>query len=392
VQGGFRIGRIFGINIRIDWSWILIFLLISWNMSAVFGGLNPDWGVVTRWSVAIVAALLFFISVLLHELAHSLVARARGMPVRNITLFLFGGVSNIQREPPTPGKEFWMAIVGPLTSIVLGFLLLVGLSMFSPMPTSMANAEELMSSLGPISMIVLWLGTVNIFLGAFNLIPGFPLDGGRILRSILWSLSDDLRQATQWASWVGQGIAWLMIFAGTAMIFGVSIPIFGTGLTNGLWLILIGWFLNSAAGQSYRRVLINEALEDVPIANIMRKDFGSVSSDCSISSLVHDHIMGSDERAYPVVENDELVGIVTLDDIRSVSRSDWDKVTVREVMTPTSDLVTVGPQVDAAQAFNKLMQRDVSQLPVVRGKELLGMLRRRDIVRWLQLQSDAGLS
>jgi Zn-dependent protease len=392
MQGGFRIGRIFGINIRIDWSWILIFLLISWNMSAVFGGLNPNWGIVTRWSVAIAAALLFFLSVLLHELAHSLVAKAQGMPVRNITLFLFGGVSNIQREPPTPAKEFWMAIVGPLTSISIGLLLFLGLGASASIPTSLANPEELMSSLGPMSMIVLWLGTVNVFLGLFNLIPGFPLDGGRILRSILWSLSDDLQRATRWASWAGQGIAWLMILAGTAMIFGVQIPIFGTGLTNGLWLILIGWFLNSAANQSYRRVLISEALEDVPIVNIMRRDFGSVSADCSISSLVHDHIMGSNERAYPVVENDQLAGIVTLDDVRSVSRADWDQVTVREVMTPASDLVTIDPQVDAAQAFNKLMQRDVSQLPVVRGSELLGLLRRRDIVRWLQLQSDAGLS
>jgi Zn-dependent protease/CBS domain-containing protein len=340
--------------------------------------------------LAIAAAILFFTSVLLHELAHSFVARAQGIPVRNISLFLFGGVSNIQREPPSPGKEFWMAVVGPLTSIGIGLLLIFGWGSFYSLPAVTTDPQQLLASLDPLSAMIFWLGTINIFLGLFNLIPGFPLDGGRILRSIFWSLSEDLLHATRWASWVGQGIAWVMIFTGLAMIFGVQIPVFGTGFVGGMWLIFIGWFLNSAAVQSYRRVIINDALEDVSIQKIMRRDVPDVQPNCSISSLVHDHIMGSDIRAYPVVENDTLVGLVTLDDVRSVSRSDWDTVVVREIMTTMEDLVTIEPQADASQAFNKLMQLDVNQLPVVGGSELIGMLQRRDIVRWLQLQSNAG--
>jgi Zn-dependent protease/CBS domain-containing protein len=360
-------------------------------LSAVFGGFNQDWSLALRWTVAISASLLFFISVLLHELAHSLVARARGLPVRSITLLLFGGVSNIEREPTSPGMEFWMAVVGPLTSIGLGLLLLFGDGALTTLPTEISDPQSYMASLGPIALLVFWLGSVNLFLGLFNLTPGFPLDGGRILRSIFWSISGNLRRATRWAAMVGQGIAWLMIFGGTSMIFGVNIPIFGGGLGNGLWLILIGWFLNSAAVQSYRLVVIQDILEDVPISQMMRRQAATVSPDCSISDLVHKHVMDSDERAFPVAQNEQLAGMVTIDDIREVSKDDWDNTSVRQIMTPSNELVTLDMQDDASKAFNKLAQRDVRQLPVVKGSDLLGLLRHRDIIRWLQLQSDTEL-
>jgi Zn-dependent protease/CBS domain-containing protein len=390
MRSGFSIGRIFGINIRIDWSWLFIFFLITWNLSTVFGQAHPGWGPVQIWGMAIVAALLFFASVLAHELAHSLVARARGIPVRSITLFLFGGVSDIQREPSSPAAEFLMAIVGPLTSIVLGGLLvwLAGASV-GPLQDTMTNPTKTVAQLGMLPTLLLWLGSINVILGIFNLIPGFPLDGGRVLRSILWAVVDNLRVATRWASAVGQAIAWLMIIGGISMAFGVQIPFFGTGFISGLWLAFIGWFLNSASVQSYQQVVVHDILEGVPVARMMRSNPPSCSADCSVSRLVHEHIMGTDDHAFPVLDNGRLLGIVTLEDVRGVSRDAWDTTTVREIMTPADQLTVVTADEDAAEALNKLTQRDVGQMPVLRNGQLVGLLRRRDIVKWLQLHAES---
>lgn len=386
---GFRIARLFGININIDWSWLFIFLLITWQLSTVFASFHPDWEIVLRWGTALAASLLFFASVLAHELAHSLMAQAQGIPVRNITLFLFGGVSNIQREPPSPRAEFLITIVGPITSIVLGFLfiLLAGLTT-GPVDLTLAEPMQIFANLNPLSTLLFWLGPINIVLGLFNLIPGFPLDGGRVLRSILWALTDNLRRATRWASWVGQAIAWLMIVAGVAMIFGVTIPFFGTGFLNGLWLAFIGWFLNSASIQSYQQVVLQDVLEDVPVTRLMRANPPTVPPNRSISSLIHDYVMGTDDHAFPVQEDGRLLGMVTLDDIRGTSRNQWDNTLVRDIMTPTEELLTLNSDDCADEALNKLRERDVRQLPVLHNGELAGLLRRRDIVRWLQLQAE----
>jgi Zn-dependent protease/CBS domain-containing protein len=390
MRSGFGIGRIFGINIRIDWSWLFIFFLITWNLSTVFGQAHPGWGPVQVWGMAIVAALLFFASVLAHELAHSLVARARGIPVRSITLFLFGGVSDIQREPSSPAAEFLMAIVGPLTSLVLGGLLvwLAGASV-GPLRDTMTNPTRTVAQLGMLPTLLLWLGSINVILGIFNLIPGFPLDGGRVLRSILWAVVDNLRVATRWASAVGQAIAWLMIIGGISMAFGVQIPFFGTGFISGLWLAFIGWFLNSASVQSYQQVVVHDILEGVPVARMMRSNPPTCSADCSVSRLVHEHIMGTDDHAFPVLDNGRLLGLVTLEDVRRVSHDAWDTTTVREIMTSADQLTVVTPDEDAAEALNKLTQRDVGQMPVLRNGQLVGLLRRRDLVKWLQLHAES---
>ena len=388
MRNGFRIARIFDINIEVDWSWLLIFALVTWNLSATFSNLHADWGTGLAWGLAIIASLLFFSSVLLHELAHSLVAKARGLPVRRITLFLFGGVSNIEREPPSPSTEFWMAIVGPITSIVLGVALLLGSGVVTLTENVMPNPQNFLAQLSPLSTMLIWLGTVNIFLGIFNMIPGFPLDGGRVLRSILWGISDNLRKATRWATGIGQAIAWLMILAGFAMAFGVSIPIFGTGTISGLWLVFIGWFLNSSAIASYRQVVIKDVLEDVPVTRMMRSDPPTVSPTITIEELVNDGIMGTDDHAFPVIEEDRFVGLVTIDDIRSIGRDSWGDTVVREIMTPVDQLVSINKEEDAAEALIKLRSQDVRQLPVMQNGALAGLLRRRDIIKWLQLQTD----
>ncbi len=384
MDNNLRLGRIFGIEIGINWSLVFIFVLIAWSLAlGVFAPLHPTWGPVFIWGLAIGGAILFFASLLAHELAHSLVAKSYGIPVRNITLWLFGGVSSISKEPPSPKAEFLIAIVGPLTSIVVGFIFL-GLAAVSS--GGFANLDDL-AVLGPAPTLAVWLGSVNIVLGVFNMVPGFPLDGGRVLRSIFWSVTNNLAKATRWASWVGQGVAWILILMGVAMIFGVRLPIFGTGLLGGLWLILIGWFLHSAAIQSYQQIVIQRALAGVPVGRLMESRVATVAPDLPVGTLVNEYIMGTSERAFPVVQDNQLVGIVSLEDVRRVPREDWEIMSVRQIMTPQNQLTTATPDEDANEAMEELASRDVNQVPVVQDGHLVGMLRRSDILRWLQIQT-----
>ncbi len=387
---GINLGRLFGIKIRVDWSWLLIFLLVTWNISTAFGSLHEEWSIALRWGMGVLSAVLFFASVLAHELAHSLVAQAQGVPVRSITLFLFGGVSDIQEEPKSPGNEFVMAILGPLTSLVIGGILLLITGLTAGMQqTNMQDAQQLVGQLGPFVTMLTWLGSINVILGVFNLIPGFPLDGGRILRSIFWAISGSLRKSTRWASWVGQGIAWLMITAGIAMSFGAQIPLLGSGLGSGLWLAFIGWFLNNAASRSYRRVVVQDVLEGVSVSRMMRSNPPTVAPDISVNALIDEYIMNTDDQGFPVVENDELVGLVTLDDVRSTTREVRGNQTVRDIMTSVEELSTISSDGDAGDALMQLARRDIRQLPVIdENNQLQGLVRRRDIVKWLQLHSD----
>jgi len=392
-MGGFKLGRIFGITIRIDWSWLFIFVLVAWNLATLFIQMHVGWTIGLAWLTAIVAALLFFGSVLAHELAHSLVARAQGVPVRSITLFLFGGVSNIQREPPSPLAEFLITIVGPITSIVLGFIfiLLSGVAI-GPIQAVVAQPTRLLASLDPLTTLLLWLGPINILVGLFNLIPGFPLDGGRVLRSILWAITRNLRRATHWASLVGRAVAWLMILVGVAMIFGVRVPFFGTGFISGLWLAFIGWFLNGAAAQSYQQMVIEDILAGVRVSQLMRLNPLAVPAAISIGDLVQDYMMGTEDQSFPVMSGGQFVGIVTVEDVRKVPHQQWAATMVAQIMTPADKMVEVTPDEDAAEALRELTQRGASQLPVVRNGQMIGMLRRRDIARWLQLHSGPSLS
>ena len=390
-MNGFRIGKIFNININIDWSWLLIFGLVSWSLASSFGQMHADWTPLMQWGMAILAALLFFLSVLAHELAHSLVARAQGVPVRNITLFMFGGVSNIQKEPASPINEFLVAIVGPLTSFILGgAFLLLGTGGIALSNVAVTNMTDLLSQLGPANTIFLWLGSVNILVGLFNLIPGFPLDGGRVVRSILWGITNDLKKATRWASWLGQGVAWLLIFAGMSMLFGAQIPILGSGFINGLWLIFIGWFLQNAAVQSYRRVVVQDILEDVPVKRLMNPNVPQAPADISVEEFVDNYLMQSDNQAFIVFDDEKMVGMITIDDVRKLPHESRRTSLVRDVMTPSEKMIVVAPEEDVTDAFDRLQMKDVRQLPVVTGNKIVGLLRRKDIVRWLQFQSKIG--
>jgi Zn-dependent protease len=379
---------LFGIDVRIDWTWLIIFALVTYSLGNMFGQFHSDWDSTLRWGLAVVSALLFFGSVLAHELAHSLVSQARGNPVNSITLFLFGGVSSIREEPDTPQGEFLMAVLGPVTSLVIGGgLLLIGGAIGGPLAL-VGQPSEIMPQLSPVRTIILWLGSINVGLGVFNLIPGFPLDGGRVLRSALWGITDDLRRATRWASWVGQGFGWLFIAGGISMVFGATIPFFGSGLSNGLWIAFIGWYLNNASSQSYQQVVVQDILEGVPVKRMMRSDPPTVSPATSVESLVNEHIMGSDDHAFPVVDQGEVVGIVTLDDVRSTNQAAWGSTSVQDIMTPHDQCTVLEPDEDAGDALTKLATCDVRQLPVLEGKRLAGVLRRQDLIQWMRLHSE----
>jgi Zn-dependent protease/CBS domain-containing protein len=390
MRSGFRLGRMFGIEITIDWSWIIIFLLVSWQLAAaLFPSVHPNWQPALCWMVAIAAALLFFASVLAHELAHSLAAKARGMEVRNITLFLFGGVSNIQREPPSAEAEFVITIVGPLTSFVLGFIFLVlgGVTM-SEAGNLVGSSTQIFARLSPLTTLLFWLGQINILVALFNLIPAFPLDGGRVLRSLIWAATNNLRSATRTAAWIGQMIAWVMIFCGIWMVFGAQFPLLGGGLLGGLWLMFIGWFLNAAAIASYQQVVIGDVLQGVPVANLMRTGAPAAPPHIPVSSLVSDYLLRGDEEAFPVTEGDHLEGLVSIDDVRNVPQDAWTRTEVNDIMTPADRLEAVAPRTASSEAMLKMARSNLRAIPVVDNGHLVGMLRLRDVVRWLQLHSD----
>jgi predicted transcriptional regulator len=222
------------------------------------------------------------------------------------------------------------------------------------------------------------------------MVPGFPLDGGRVLRSIFWAITRNLKKATRWATFIGQLVAWGFIVTGLFMVFGFEVPIFGTGIIGGLWLAFIGWFLNNAATASYQHVVVQDMLDGVPVYRLMRHNFRGVESYIPLSDLVYENMIGSDDSTFPVMEDERLIGLISMEDVKKVNRENWDRVVVKDIMTPVEKLETISPREDAKEALDKLTRKDVQQLPVVYGGELVGLLRQKDIMRWLQLQSNSG--
>jgi Zn-dependent protease/CBS domain-containing protein len=378
---GFRLCRLFGIAIVVDWSLIIIFTLITVHLGlAVFPRWHPEWTTPFVWGMALGTALLFFASVLAHELSHALVARIYDVPVRQITLFIFGGMAHMEEEPSSPKAEFWISVVGPFTSIAIGVIATLGGLAIANVPAEAFEEDPAaaLASLGPAATLLLWLGPINLILGIFNMVPGFPLDGGRVLRAILWWRMKNVVRATQWAARAGQ---W---FAFTLMALGV-LSFFAGDLIGGLWLLLIGWFLNNAARMSYEQLVMRRVLEGVAVTRLMSRDVASVPPDLSVDALVHEVLMGTDQQAFPVIGGRGLEGLVCLEDVRKVARDAWPQVKVSEIMTPASNLTTVGPDADGQRAMEALMRRDVNQVPVMDRGKFVGLVRRRDLLRWLTL-------
>lgn len=390
--GGLRLGSILGIDIVADPSLAIIFVLILVSLAAgVFPEWHPQWSAGLCWLTATGAAVLFFGSVLAHELSHALVGRLRGVQFRRITLFMFGGVAQMETEPPSWRAELSMAAVGPVTSLALGiaFLALAALAS-GPLHINPKDPRAALAALGPLATLLFWLGPINIGLGLFNLVPGFPLDGGRILRALMWALSGDLHRATYRASLAGRAFAWLLAAAGILMILGIEVPYLGGGLINGLWLAFIGWYLNNAALSSYRELLLRESLEQVPVSKLMLTRFVRVTPHMRIDTLIDEYLMTSGQRAFPVEADGRLVGMISLGDLQKYKRDQWHDVTAGDAMTPATELATVGPDVSALRALEIITRRDLAQLPVVEGESLLGLLRREDILKWLSLHTAMG--
>jgi Zn-dependent protease/CBS domain-containing protein len=389
---GLTLARVGDFEIVADWSLLFVFALIVVNLgAAALPAWHPDWGIGMVWGVAVLAALLFFASILLHELSHVAVAWVYGIPVRGITLFLFGGMAHMKGEPPHPKAECLMAAAGPLTSLGIGAAAtMLGAALAWPVLTGPLRDDPMMAAraLGVLPTLLLWLGPLNVLLGIFNMLPGFPLDGGRVLRAILWWAWGDLRRATYWASFGGRMVAAALIATGVLMIFGVHVPIFGSGL-QGLWLMLIGWFLHNAARASYTQMLLHESLRGLPVARLMFTAFESVEPELRITELVR-RMMGGDQHCFVVVADGTLRGMVAIQDLRGVAQERWDDTTVEAIMTPAADLTVVSPDDDALAALERLADRDVEQLPVVAEDRVVGLFRRRDLVKWLGLWESAG--
>jgi len=385
---GVRLGRIAGVTVTLDWSLLIIFVLITLGLA---GGLlptwHPDWGLPTIVLTAAAAAVLFLASVLVHELSHAIVGRRLGVTVRHITLFVFGGMAHMEGEPRTWRAELGMAIAGPITSLALGvgFLMLAGL-LAGPIEVDPDKPLEAVAKLGPLTTILFWLGPVNILLGLFNMVPGFPLDGGRVLRAVLWGLSGDLLRATRWAATAGQAFGWLLIASGFAMILGARVPVFGSGPVAGLWIALIGWFLNNAAIMSVRRAIMEHGLGDVPASRVMERDFQTVGPDIKVRELIEEHLIGTSRRVFPVVEQGRLQGLVCLADLGKVPRDRQAQTPVSEIMTPLRELKTLTPGDKASTAMERLSEHGINQLPVVEDGRVLGLVSREDILTWLALR------
>lgn len=383
--------RIAGIDVTVDWSLLIIFAIITTSLaSGEFPQWHPQWSPLTSWLTALAAAVLFFASVLAHELSHSLVGRANGVQIKRITLFVFGGMAQMEHEPGRWPAELWMAIVGPVTSLAIGLLCLFAadLGAAAGAAAQAGNApelERLLASLDPGRTLLLWLGQINIVLAVFNLVPAFPLDGGRVLRAILWGATRDLRRATRWASALGQAFAWTLIAAGIAMILGVSLPYFGRGAGNGIWLAFIGWFLNNAALMSYRQVLTRERLHDVPVGRLMLTNLETVWPDMPLDMFVSNFVLRTDQRAYPVLAGERLAGLICQRDVERLQPAQRHSLSVRDVMKPADQLIVVGVDDDASDVLELLAKRDINQVLVVTEGRVAGLVRRADILRWLAL-------
>jgi Zn-dependent protease len=375
MRQGTLIGRIFGIDLKLDTSWIFIAALVVWTLTSVFGQWHPTWTSGTVFIVAVVTALGFFASLVAHELAHALVAKAYGLGVREITLHLFGGVARLDREPPTPRAELLIAAVGPATSVALG----VGMLALAPLVAGSASTHTLLA----------WLGPVNLGLGLFNLLPGFPMDGGRILRAALWKATGNFVGATRWTAMTGQVVGFAFIAAGASMAFGLRLPFFGTGLGGGLWLALIGMFVRGAAQQHQASAEVRGALEGVTVASVMRPRAaaGGVPANASIRSIVEGDL--AQRGVLPVFFGERFVGLVALRDIARVPPSAWDDHTLREIMLPAASVPSVAPSDSAIEAFRTMSSAGLPGAPVLEDGELVGMLFASDIGRWVELHAYA---
>lgn len=362
------LGKIIGIPIGLDYTWFLIFVLLTWSLAVnYFPHEFKQWPVIEYWIVGAVTSIMLFVSVLLHELGHSVVAIYYKIKVKQITLFLFGGVAEIAGEPPKAIAEFWIAIAGPIVSFLLAgvFYLLKVIS----------------GGVNSLFALFEYLAFINFVLALFNLIPGFPLDGGRVLRAIIWGVSHNLHKATYIAVIVGRFFGFMFIF------FGV-LQMFGGNMSGGLWIAFIGWFLESAAMSQLHQQYLQDHLTGHTVYEAMSRDYGIVPYDSTLQEVIDNHFLGIGRRSLMVKKDDKFIGMITLHQIKNISQTKWPNTSVTEAMIPDIETEKVDVDFPLWDALLKMDKDGVNQLPVVASEEVIGVLNRESIITFLGSQQE----
>ncbi len=378
-----RLFRLFGIEIRLDISVLIIFALIVFSLgSGVLPQWHPEWSASLLWSTAIASGLVFFVSLLAHELSHAVVSMHYGIAVPRITLFLFGGMAEPEREPDRPKVEFLVAIVGPLMSFLIAFVC-INLAFWlvdDPDALESLNAGDMeaMSAFGAVATSLLWLGMINTIIAIFNMLPGFPMDGGRVFRAVIWAITGDLLKATRWASNIGRYFGWTLMFLGIYSLLS------GQGL-GGLWWILIGWFISGLAAMSYRQQVMEGELRDRKVSDLMRTHFESVEAGVPLPEFVDQYLLRSTQELWPVLDNDELVGVTSLARVTALPPEQRNDRVVRDVTVPVATMDSLDAEESARKAMQRLGQGGDEALPVVRSGQVVGLLKHSDVVKWMSL-------
>jgi Zn-dependent protease/predicted transcriptional regulator len=363
--------NLFGFKVGIDITWFILAVLITWSLAkGLFPHYFEGFSNATYWWMGAAGALGLFVSIVFHEFCHSIVARSFGLPMKGITLFIFGGIAEMNEEPESPKSEFFMAVVGPVSSVVLG-----GIFYLTQRGGRLINWPE------PINAVLLYLAWINVILAGFNLVPAFPLDGGRILRSILWATKKNLRWATRIASGFGSAFGIFLI------VLGVMSFIAGNFI-GGLWYFLIGMFIRSASQMSYQQLLIRKALSGEQVERFMKSDPVSVPPSTSIAELVDDYFYKYHYKMFPISENGKLEGCISIKEVKQMPKDEWAKHSVKEISTPCSDKNTISPDADAIKALSVMKNSDNSRLMVVEGDELAGIITLKDMLKFLSLKVD----
>jgi Zn-dependent protease/CBS domain-containing protein len=372
MRGNISLGRVFGIPLRLHYTWFIIFALVTYSL--VLYTADQPYPIGQRIILGILTSLLFFASIITHELAHSILAIRNNITVKEITLFVFGGVSQITKEATHPRAELLIAIVGPLTSLALA-------GIFYGLHLLLAGTQQILAA-----SLMWWLAWINVFLAVFNLIPGFPLDGGRIFRALVWQRTHDYQRATRIATKVGQGIAYAFIAGGIAFL------LFFQFWLNGLWLIFIGWFLNNAARASYQQVLLRDALIGITVRQVTDYGCPLIPPDLNLMELVQQYILPTGRNCFLISWGAELEGMVTLQQIKKVPRTSWAITSVQDIMTPASKLKVAYADQDILSVLQEMNGENANHIPVMEAGKVIGVINREDIARFLRTRAEFGTS
>jgi Zn-dependent protease/CBS domain-containing protein len=366
-RGSLRLFRLFGIQFTANWSWLILFGLLIYVAYSTFRGLRLGWSVAELWSLAVVAAILSVASLYGHELAHAMVARAFGIPVRTISLFLLGGMAHITRESPSPHAELLIAVVGPAASLAVGLVAaLASLTLWDVAP--------------PVAALGLWLAMMNIPLAIFNLVPAYPLDGGRVLRAVLWFAGQDLRWGSLVAARVGQVAAVGLLFSGVWVLFDGS-----NGALSGLWLIMIAWFMYAGAASSQYATMFQESLRRLTVASVMDRDFGRIQAGVSVQTFADEHLLekptAASPRGYAVYREEYLVGLLSLRQLGRIPVQTWPQTSIDTATQPIESAPSMEPSAPALGALHLILEEGVEQIAVMAEGRLLGLVTRNELAR-----------